>query len=208
MPNVCSMESAITLSQQYSVPHPQAAASTLTPEQAAALAEGRRRAKKVRTAVVVAYISSALLLFGCLSAMGSVPKAGPWAGMVALVFAMLAAHGFYSALRMKRFDARSATRLGFQHVFMALAPLIILIPLWNAAFEILSEFGLLPFSAPFTQPDNEFRNLGLKIYALYGFMTLLYVGLPGLLAWYFFTRARIVRDVVAGTPAWVLDAMK
>jgi hypothetical protein len=49
---------------------------------------------------------------------------------------------------------------------------------------------------------------GSLSYVLYGGVAVVGVVGPGLTAWYYFTREKLVRKMVEETPAWVIAAMR
>lgn len=110
--------------------------------------------------------------------------------------------------QLASFDAKGATRLGYNQVIVG--AIIVLYAGWSLYSGTHSAaYAQLQQSTGDAGMDAMLSDLtSTMTYGVYGGMMALGVIVPGLTAWYYFSRGRIVRELVETTPQWVLDAMK
>lgn len=182
--------------------HATSASAPLTPEHIRQIEDARTRSKKVRRAAGVAkgsgwslaffaFISLAAGLFGDVTSL-----------VVGAALGILAFNELRGGKMIGRFDPHGARVLGWNQLVLGLV--ILAYSLWKLTHpESVGE------ASGNAEVDEMVQNISSMVtYGLYG--TLAVVGFLGcgLTAMYYFTRARIVREMVSGTPAWVLETMK
>ena len=195
------------------------ASSTLSPTGAGAcgplsaehlreLAEARVRARKVRRAAAFAALSGwTLAVFAFLTLAGAV-----FGDLAALILGAALAAVAWNELRgaamLRRFEPEGPRRLGYNQI--ALAVLIVAYAGWSLAGAL--RHPMLGTGAGATgdpQTDAMLGNLGTMVaLALYGGMAVVGLIAPGLTALYYFTRGRMVRAMLDGTPEWVVQTMR
>lgn len=190
-------------------PHFAASASPLAPEHLRAIELARTRSKKVRRAAGVAKGSGwTLAIFAVITMMGAV-----FGDVTSLVMGVALGALAFNELRggkmIARYDAAGARVLGFNQLILGFV--IVLYSGWSlyAASKTPMLSQLEGGTTGDAQIDATVQSISdFATYGLYG--TLAGAGFIGcgLTALYYFTRARIVRDVVAETPPWVLDTMR
>jgi hypothetical protein len=189
-------------------PDPGAGASPLNADHLRALAEGRLRARKVRRAANVAATSGwTLAAFAGLTALGAL-----FGDLVALALGGALGALAYNELRgsamLRRLEPRGARILGYNQI--ALGALIVAYSAWSLVAALGSPaLASLGGATGDPQTDAMLSSLtGMMTYGLYGTLGAVGLIVPGLTALYYFTRARVVRTVLAQTPPWVIDAMR
>ncbi len=183
------------------------AASPLSPDHLLELEAARARAKKVRRAAGVAALSGwTLAIFAGVTLIGGVLGDG-----IALVLgAALGAMAFVElrgARALKAFDPRGARHLGFNQI--ALGTLIVAYSAWSlyqaTRTSPLASMGSTGDPNLDATVEQLSKSLAYGLYALLGATGVI---VPGLTAWYYFSRERLVRAFVAGTPTWVVDTLR
>ncbi len=172
------------------------------------LTEARTRSRKVRRAADVATLSGwTMALFAGLTLLGAL-----FGSLLSLAAGLGLAGVAYNELRgaamLRRLDQRGARTLGYNQI--ALAVLIV----GYAALSLVLQLRSSPLeamggSSGDAQVDAMVTSITSSVtYALYGGMAALGVIAPGLTAWYYFTRARVVREFLKHTPEWVVTTMR
>lgn len=180
----------------------------LGPEHMLALNEGRRRGRGVRRAVAVARFSGWSMAIFAVIALLTV-LLGDY---VSLVLGLALGGAAWNELRgggqLANFDAKGASRLGYNQIIVGV--IIISYAGWSLSSVTRSEaYAQLRQSTGDAGMDAMLSDLmSTMSYGVYGGMAALGVIVPGLTAWYYFSRGRIVRELVKTTPKWVLDAMR
>lgn len=180
----------------------------LSPDHLRMLGEARRRAKKVRRAAGVAAFSGwTMLAFGVLSIMAGV--LGSMGDLVVgAILSVLAWNELRGGAMFKQFDARAAKRLGWNQIL--LGTLICGYALWSMR-SIANSPEMAQLHNTLNDPDAEavVRGMGnMVIYAFFGALIAAGVIAPGLTSWYYFSRGKVVREFVAKTPPWAVEAMR
>lgn len=180
------------------------------------------RSKKVRRAAFTAKLSGwTLAIFAFFSLLfalfGDIPSL-----VMGIALGAFAFNELRGGKMIARFDPNGARVLGFNQ--LVLGAVVVLYSGWSilsaqrssdsSVSSVLSQFQGGTTGDPDTDSMLQSVNAAgssvskFATYALYG--TLAFAGAAGcgLTALYYFTRARVVRDMVAETPAWVLDTMR
>jgi len=166
------------------------------------------RAKKVRRAAGVATMSGwTMALFAILTAAG-----GLLGDLVSLALGLGLGVVAYNELRgaamLRRFEERAALRLGWNQV--GLGVLLVVYAGWSLVNALIHPIiGSGAGATGDAQTDAMLGRLSdLIAVGMYGGIGVLGIIAPGLTACYYFTRGRVVRKVVEGTPGWVIQAMR
>lgn len=184
------------------------APAPLTPEQIRAVTDGRQRAAKVRRAATVAAISGwSMAAFAPLTLLG-VLFGSTVALVLALALRVLAWNELAGGAMLRRFDPRGPRRLGFNQI--ALGALIVAYSAWSLA-KALNNPTLASVGGSTGDPEMDAMIAGLSEMVAWGVYTTMAgagVLIPGLTAWYYFSRGRLVRDLLARTPDWVVATLR
>jgi hypothetical protein len=185
-----------------------ASASPLTPEHLRAIELARVRSRKVRRASVVARVSGwTLAFFAFVTLLGAL--FGDLASLImGLALAALAFNELRGGKMIARFDPRGARTLGMNQ--LVLGAVIVSYAAWSF-YVAMKNPALAQLGGTTGDPDIDATVQSISDLATYGlYGTLAVVGFIGcgLTALYYFTRAGVVRSVVAETPVWVLDTMR
>ncbi len=189
-------------------PDPAGSPGPLSGEHLQALADARVRAKKVRRAAGVATVSGWTVAFFALCTMlgavfGDLASLAMGVGLGVVAFNELR-----GARMLRRFDASGARLLGYNQLLLAV--LVVSYAGWSMWRELRA--GLLSSHAESTGDPNTdalINSLRTSLtYGIYGLIAVAGLFGPGLTAWYYFTRAKLVRRVLAETPAWVIEALR
>ena len=172
------------------------------------LSEVRTRSRKIRRAASVAAFSGwSMAIFA-----GFTLLAALFGDLIALALGGLLMAIAINELRagalVRQLDPRGARRLGYNQI--ALGILIVAYAAWSLFATLRSpQYQQLAGSTGDASMDAMVRDLtGLLTYGLYGGMAIIGVVVPGLTAWYYFTRARIIRRVLAESPEWAIQAVR
>jgi hypothetical protein len=184
------------------------AAGPLAPEHLRELAEARNRSKKIRRAATVASMSGwTMAIFAVITLVGAV-----FGDIVSLVLGVGLAVITYNELRgggmLRRFEPAGAKRLAMNQI--ALGVLIVGYAIWSL-LSMLRTPVLAQMGGSTGDPDMDamVQNIsGTVAYALYGGMGFVGIIVPGLTAWYYYTRGRLVRAMLRDTPPWVIEMLK
>lgn len=184
-------------------------ASPLSPEHLRAIELARVRSKKVRRATAVAKGSGWTLAFFALVTLLGAIFGDITSLIMGLALAALAFNELRGSKMVARFDPNGARILGINQ--LVLAVVIIAYAGWSlysaSKTPILAQLDGGSTGDP--NIDATVQSISnLATYGLYG--TLAGAGFLGcgLTSLYYFTRAAVIRSVVAETPAWVLDTMR
>ncbi len=167
----------------------------------------RARAKKIRRAAGVAALSGwTLAIFALVSLFGV--AFGDWTSVVAAgALGVLAFVELRGGKLVRAFDERGARQLGFNQI--ALGGLIVAYSAWSlyqaARSSPLTSMGST--GDPAMDANIEQLSKGIA-YGLYVILGATGVIVPGLTAWYYFSRQKLIRRFVAETPAWVVDTLR
>lgn len=192
----------------------------LSAENLRELGEAKRRAKKVRRAAAVAAFSGwSMAVFAALSLMFAILS--DWtAWAVGIGLAVIAWNELRGAGMLRRIEPRGARVLGWNQV--ALGFLIVGYAGWslysaargNGVSAMLSGGGGsggggMAGMIGDPQMEQMVKELATTLTCVvYGSVAVVGVVVPGLTAIYYFTREAIVRRMIAGTPAWAVEAMR
>lgn len=131
--------------------------------------------------------------------------------VVGLVLGVGLGAAAYNELRgaamLRRFEPRAARRLGYNQ--LGLGVLIVAYAAWSLIAALRSPSIVPGGSTGDPNVDAMIGQLaGPLTYGLYGGVAALGIIAPGLTAWYYFSRARVVNAMVSNTPPWVIEAMR
>ena len=187
---------------------PVAAPGPLAAEHLAAIAEARVRGKKVRRAANVAAMSGwTMVVFALVTLLG-----GLFGDFVALVLGTLLGVIAFNELRgaamLRRFEMRGPRVLGWNQI--GLGALLVVYGVYSLVHALthplLASVGQSTGDAEMDAMIGRISDLAA--YGLYGGVAIFGIIGPGLTAWYYFSRAKVVRTMVEGTPEWVIGAMR
>jgi hypothetical protein len=169
------------------------------------LATARTASRKIRRAVSVANFDGwSIAIFGALSigfGLGDVSSMAIGVLLGAIAFVELR-----SAAQLKRLKVEATRTLAWNQV--AFATLLIVYAVWrlyatSRPGAISSQLGLDdPQVASMLAPAEDLTRLLMR--AIYGGLIAVAVFFQGGLAWYYHTRARMLRKYLADTPPWIL----
>ena len=166
------------------------------------------RSRKVRRAANVAAMSGWTLAFFALVTLMSVIVGDFLSIPLGVVLGVLAYNELRGGAMIRRFEPAGATRLAYNQI--ALGVVIVVYSVWSLISALRSP-DLAAATASVGDPQVS-AMLGsitnIVTYGLYGTMVAVGVIVPGLTAIYYQTRARLIRDVLAATPPWVIAALR
>ncbi|MEK6703631.1 MAG: hypothetical protein AABZ53_15330 [Planctomycetota bacterium] len=160
----------------------------------------------LRAATVAAFNAWTLAIFAAVTLLGVV--LGDMTSLVVAAALGIFAHvEFRGAALFRRFDPSAARLVGYNQ--LALGAAIVAYAAWqlyqsqhSSALAEASQTG-----DPAT--DAMLSNLTSTItIGLYGTVAAVGIIAPGLNAWYYFSRDKVVRRMVDRTPVWVIDALR
>jgi hypothetical protein len=191
---------------------PTRAGGPLNPEHLRALSEGRLRAKKIKRAVGVAMFSGwTMAAFAVMTLLFALT--GDVAGLLTgTALGAIAFNELRGAGKIKRYDASGAMLLACNQV--ALGVLICAYSawsMWSAMHnpQLQAALNSVGGSTGDPQMDAMLSSMtNMVTYGVYGTMFVVGIIVPGLTALYYYSRGRHVREFVANTPSWVVDAMR
>jgi type IV secretory pathway VirB2 component (pilin) len=209
--NRCSIrvdESDLRMMTPPTQSNPAGGASPLSPDHLRTIEFVRVRSKKVRRAAAVAKGSGwTLAFFALVTLMGAL-----FGDLTSLIMGLALVALAFNELRggkmIARFDPRGARTLGINQ--LVLGAVIVSYAAWSF-FVAMKNPALAQLGGTTGDPDIDATVQSISDLATYGlYGTLAVVGFIGcgLTALYYFTRAGVVRSIVAETPAWVLDTMR
>jgi hypothetical protein len=188
--------------------NPASGSSPLSPEHLRAIELARTRSKKVRRAASIAKGSGwTLAFFAFVTLLGAL-----FGDITSLIMGLALVALAFNELRggkmIARFDPRGARVLGINQ--LVLGAVIVAYAAWSF-HAAMKNPALAQLGGTTGDPDIDATVQSISDLAAYGlYGTLAVVGFIGcgLTALYYFTRAGVVRSVVAETPAWVLDTIR
>jgi hypothetical protein len=185
-----------------------AAAGPLSPEHLTAIADARIRGRKIRRAASVAALSGwTMAIFAVITLVGGL--FGDWVSLLlGAALGVVTFNELRGAAQLRRFEPAGARLLGYNQ--LGLAALLVLYAgymlVYTLYHPLLESAGQSTGDAQMDAMLGDFsRTAGLVLYggvALFGLIG------PGLTALYYFTRAKLVRTMVAQTPPWVIEALR
>lgn len=181
--------------------------SALAPGQLTALVEASKRARKVRRCAAVATLGGwTTAVFGGLTLLW-LPLSFSWSGLFIGAALVVTAWGeFHGASLVRRFDPRGARRLALNQ--LVLGSSLVLYAMWCLLTGLSSSaFGGVQSGDPNLDAMIAGWSRVLTA-AVYGMLVVLGVVAPGLTAWYYATRAPLIRRFRAETDASVIEALK
>lgn len=169
----------------------------------------QRRAKTVRRAISVARFNGWTVgTFAGLSLLGGVFSLTSL--LVGVALTVVSYNEFSGAKALQRFDQAAPRRLGFNQ--LGLCGVAILYSLWNI-YSTLT--GPNPYEAALAAGGQAIEILGsieqlqtTLTFAVFGAMIVLSIIFQGGMAWYYFTRKRLVQAYVSETPGWIIDLQR
>jgi hypothetical protein len=176
------------------------------------LADARKRSRKVRRAAAFAALSGWSMLFfaivsALIAAFGDLTS-----GLTAAALGVIAVNELRGGRRLARFDESGARLLGFNQV--ALGILIILYSAWSI-YSVLRKPGMQGMLSQETSSQlsgfvsGDDAPLARTLYtAVYTTVAFGGAFATGLTAWYYFSRATVVRRFKSETPPWAIEALR
>jgi hypothetical protein len=146
-------------------------------------------------------------VFGAITLVG-----GVFGDVVALALGLGLCAAAWNELRggarLRRFDPSGARILGYNQI--ALGVMIIAYAAWSLRTNLgSSALSALGGSTGDPSVDAMVGNIALAVtWGLYGGLIVVGIVVPGLTAWYYFSREKIVRAFVERTPVWVVDTLR
>lgn len=184
------------------------ASGPLTTDHLRALADARARSRKIRRAATVATFSGwSMALFAMMTLVGAL-----FGDIAALVLGVGLSLIAYNELRggamLRRFEPAGAKRLALNQ--LALGVLLVGYASWSLFKQLQTP---MLAAAGGSTGDAELDAMvegigGMVAYGLYGTIGIVGIIVPGLTAWYYFTRGRLVREMLERTPAWVIETLR
>ena len=168
--------------------------------------EGRARGRRLISASrFAAFNAWSLAIFAVLSALFAIT--GDYSSLVVgVVLGIFAVNEFRGTAYLKSFDARGPRLLGWNQIALGFALVAYSIySFFNASTSSLTSMA----STGDPELDRQVQSLTSVVkLGLYGTLAAIGVIVPGLTALYYFTRARLIRDMVNNTPAWVIQTLR
>ena len=168
--------------------------------------EGRARGKRIASAARFASFNAwSLAIFAVLSAIWAIT--GDYSSLVVGgVLGLFAANEFRGRSLLKSFDSRGPKILGWNQIALGIALVIYSVyAFFNASTSSLTSMA----STGDPEMDRQVQSLTSVVkVGLYGTLAAIGVIVPGLTAVYYFTRAKLIRDMVTNTPAWVIQTLR
>ncbi|MBS0195357.1 MAG: hypothetical protein JSR77_01230 [Planctomycetes bacterium] len=185
-----------------------ASGGPLSAEHLMELEAGRARAKKVRRAAAFATFSGwSLAIFATVTLVGAL-----FGDVVSLLLGIGLGVAAFNEIRggamLRRFDTRGAALLGYNQ--LGLGAVIVVYAAWSMyAASKVSPLAAVGGSTGDADTDAMVsRVTNAVVLGLYGGLAVTGIVVPGLTAWYYFSRAGVVRVMVERTPAWVIAALR
>lgn len=187
----------------------------LSAEHFAEIRRAKARSKKVRRCAGVAAFSGATMAFFAVTTL-MIGLFGDWLSLVCgVALGVIAYNEIRGAAGLKRFDPGAARLLAINQIGLGVlicgySALSLVMAIRNPAIK--SAMAQVGGSTGDPNMDATLASVAgladMAVYGLYG--TLFVVGIiaPGLTALYYHSRGRLVKEFVASTPAWVIDAMR
>lgn len=185
----------------------------LSPDQLAELSAARIRARKVRRSVGVARFSGWTTgAFGGLTLLGALFGSLP-ALLLGLAMGFCGWNELRAAAQLQRLEPRAPRRLAINQLILCAC--LCAYCAWNV-FHALTK---APSSSLAGMPggagsgadeilaDMDSMTRGISV-IVYGSAIVICMLVQGLTALYYLSRARLLRDYVAATPAWVIEIQK
>ena len=186
---------------------PSAGGGPLSADHLNALADARLRSKKVRRAAGVATVGGWTMgLFAAITFVGGL--FGDWIALaLGIGLGVVAVNELRGAAKLRRFEVDGTRLLGWNQI--GLGAMLVAYAAWSL-WSALSHPMLEQVGATGDADMDAMigRISTMASWGLYGGVAVIGVVGPGLTAWYYFTRAKVVRKMVEGTPAWVIAAMR
>jgi len=168
--------------------------------------EGRARGKRIASAARFASFNAwSLAIFAVLSAVWAIT--GDYSSLVVGgVLGIFAANEFRGRTFLKSFDPRGPKILGWNQIALGIALVIYSVySFFNASTSSLTSMA----STGDPEMDRQVQSLTSVVkVGLYGTLAAIGVIVPGLTALYYFTRAKLIREMVESTPPWVIQTLR
>lgn len=182
-------------------------AGPLSPEHLLALEQARLRARKIRRAASVAFISGGTLAFFAFITLLGVIFGDLVSLLLAIGLGALAFNELRGGMKLRRFEPAAAKLLAYNQV--ALGALIF-------CYSVFALFAALrdPMTAAGggtgdANLDASIAQLSVALSAaIYGSMAVIGIIGPGLSAWYYASREKYIRGMLTQTPDWVIQTLR
>jgi len=184
------------------------ASGPLSGEHLRILAAARARGKKVRRAAkVAAFSGGTMMLFAAATLIGGL--FGDWTSLVlGIILAAIAYIELRGGAMLGRFEPGAARLLGYNQ--MLLAVVIIAYAAWSLLMALRSPM-LAQLRGATGDPQMEEMVGQIATWTTYGlYGCIAFAGLigPPMTALYYFSRARLVRAMLAETPPWAIETLR
>lgn len=188
---------------------PPAPSGPLSADNLRELELAQRHAKRIRRAIGLARFNGWTIgSFAGLSLLGGVFSLTSL--LVGFALAVVSYNEFSGAKALQRLDPAAPRRLGLNQI--GLCCVVILYSLWSI-YSTLT--GPNPYGSAMAAGRHATDILAsieqlqtTLTLAVYGAMIALSISFQGGMAWYYFTRKRLVRDYVSETPGWIIDLQR
>ncbi len=186
---------------------PSAGGNPLSADHLNALANARLRSKKVRRAAGVATVGGWTMgVFAAATLIGGL--LGDWVALaLGIGLGVVAYNELRGAAKLRRFEVAGTRLLGWNQI--GLGAMLVVYAAWSL-WSALSHPMLEQVGATGDADMDAMigRISTMASWGMYGGVAVVGVIGPGLTAWYYFSRAKVVRKMVEETPAWVIEAMR
>lgn len=181
-------------------------AGPLTPAHHRAIAEAKLRRKKLNRAMGFATYNT--WSFAAIAAMSLlIAVFSPSSLIAVLCLAALAWNEHRGRRQLQQLDEKGPRTLGYnQLAFCALIAVYCIYQLFNAIFgsdPYAEQIAQTPELEQMLDPMREL--IQVATIAAYSAVLVLGVGMQGLMAWYYFSRVRMLREYLRETPGWIVE---
>lgn len=192
-----------------------AGGSPLSAEHIAEIRRATARSKKIRRCASVAAFSGATMVFFAVTTL-MMGLFGDWLSLACgAALGIIAYNELRGASGLKRFDPGAARLLAINQIGLGVlicgySTLSLVMAVRNPAIK--SAIAQMNGAAANPEIEGAIASIetitNMAIYGLYGTLFVVGIIVPGLTALYYASRGRMVKEFVAGTPPWVIDAMR
>ena len=178
------------------------------PEHIGALAEASRRTKKIRRCVSIANFGGwTAAVFGAFSLLGLAFSFSLASLFITVALGVVAWGEFRGAAMVRRFDPAGARRLALNQVVFGAA--LFIYSVWCLIQGLRGGGISSELASGNPEADAMIANIGRMVnLALYGSLAVVAIVGPGLTAWYYASREKLIRQFRDQTESSVVEALK
>lgn len=187
----------------------------LSSEHIAEIRRATARSKKIRRCASVAAFSGATMAFFAVTTL-MIGLFGDWLSLACgVALGVIAYNEVRGSNGLKRFDPGAGRLLAVNQIGLGVlicgySAFSLVMAIRNPAIK--SAMAQVGGSTGDPNMDAAFASVAgladMAVYGLYGTLFIVGIVAPGLTALYYHSRGRMVREFVASTPPWVIDAMR